>query len=73
VLELPAGKEISVVQDAASKGLAISGLSQFGCEAPGPGWVFPERDALVVGYAGPSDSVWPSALETLCAVLPKNR
>jgi GntR family transcriptional regulator / MocR family aminotransferase len=73
VLELPAGKEISVVKDAASKGLAISGLSQFGCEAPGPGWVFPERDALVVGYAGPSDRVWPSALETLCAVLPKNR
>jgi GntR family transcriptional regulator / MocR family aminotransferase len=73
VLELPAGKEISVVKDAASKGLAISGLSQFGCEAPGPGWVFPERDALVVGYGGPSDRVWPSALETLCAVLPKNR
>lgn len=71
VLDLPAGTETSVVQDAVRKGLAISGLSQFGCEAAGPGWVFPERDALVVGYAGSSDSGWPSALATLCAVLPK--
>ena len=70
VLDLPAGTENSVVQDAVRKGLAISGLSQFGCEEAGPGWVFPERDALVVGFAGSSDSAWPSALETLCAVLP---
>jgi len=70
VLDLPAGTENSVVQDAASRGLGISGLSQFRCEEAGPGWDFPERDALVVGYAGPSDSAWPSALETLCAVLP---
>ena len=70
VLDLPAGTENSVVQEAASRGLGISGLSHFRCEEAGPGWDFPERDALVVGFAGPSDSAWPSALETLCAVLP---
>jgi len=69
-LDLPAGTENSVVQEAASRGLGISGLSHFRCEVVGPGWDFPERDALVVGFAGPSDSAWPSALETLCAVLP---
>ena len=30
----------------------------------------PERDALVIGYAGPSDSAWPGALDALCSVLP---
>jgi GntR family transcriptional regulator/MocR family aminotransferase len=30
----------------------------------------PERDALVVNYAAPSDSAWAGALDALCRVLP---
>jgi len=69
VLDLPAGTEETVVQAAATQGLAISGLSQFRCDEPGPGWQFPERDALVVGYAGPSDSAWSSAMDALGTAL----
>ena len=70
VLDLPVGTENSVVHNAASRGLAVAGLAQYRCEVAGPGWTFPKRDALVMGYAGPSDSAWPSALATLCEVLP---
>ena len=70
VLDLPAGTEDSVVRKAASRGLAVAGLAQYRCRVSGPGWVHPKRDALVMGYGGPSDSAWPSALATLCAVLP---
>jgi GntR family transcriptional regulator / MocR family aminotransferase len=70
VLNLPAGTESSVVREAAGRGLAVAGLAQYRCAVAGPGWAFPKRDALVMGYAGPSDSAWPSALTTLCAVLP---
>jgi len=73
VLDLPMGTENSVVQTAASKGLVIHGLSQYRCPQAGPGWNYPQRDALVMGYAGPSDSAWPSTLATLCAALPKNK
>lgn len=34
------------------------------------GWQLPERDALVVNYAAPSDSAWAGALDALCRVLP---
>jgi GntR family transcriptional regulator/MocR family aminotransferase len=70
VLELPRGTENSVVQAAAHQGLAISGMQEFRYEEHGGGWRLPEQDALVVGYAAPSDSAWAGALETLCKVLP---
>jgi GntR family transcriptional regulator/MocR family aminotransferase len=70
VLELPRGTESSVVQDAARQGLAIRGLTQFRYEVADCGWQLPERDALVVNYAAPSDSAWAGALDALCRVLP---
>jgi GntR family transcriptional regulator / MocR family aminotransferase len=70
VLDLAAGTEGSVVRKAAARGLEVAGLAQYRCAVPGPGWVHPKRDALVMGYAGPSDSAWPGALATLSAVLP---
>jgi GntR family transcriptional regulator/MocR family aminotransferase len=70
VLNLPAGTETSVVREAASKGLAVAGLAQYRCPVAGRGWDFADRDAIVMGYAGPSDSAWPSVMATLCAVLP---
>jgi GntR family transcriptional regulator / MocR family aminotransferase len=70
VLELPRGTERSVVQAAASQGLAVSGMAQFRYEVAGSRWQLPEQDALVVGYAAPSDSAWPGALDALCKVMP---
>jgi GntR family transcriptional regulator/MocR family aminotransferase len=70
VLELPRGTENSVVQTAARQGLVISGMQEFRYEGPGDGPRLPEQDALVVGYAAPSDSAWAGALEALCKVLP---
>ncbi|WP_405765039.1 PLP-dependent aminotransferase family protein [Actinacidiphila glaucinigra] len=70
VLELPRGTEGSVVRAAARQGLAISGLREFAHEEEGAGRQLPERDALVVNYAAPSDSAWTGALDTLCGVLP---
>ncbi|MFI1866344.1 MocR-like pyridoxine biosynthesis transcription factor PdxR [Streptomyces jumonjinensis] len=65
VVELPPGAEGSVVQAASWQGLAVEGLSRFRHPDTPPG-----RDALVVGYAGPSDSAWAGALDALCRVLP---
>ena len=73
VVELPRGSEHSVVQAAARRGLAVSGLAEFRYEATGTGWQLPLRDALVVGYAAPSDSAWPGALDALCTVLRQGR
>ncbi|MFJ9758245.1 PLP-dependent aminotransferase family protein [Streptomyces sp. NPDC101149] len=70
VLELPPGTESSVVRAAAREGLAVGGLRQFGHEAADFGWRLPERDALVVNYAAPSDSAWAGALDALCRVMP---
>ncbi|WP_055586449.1 MocR-like pyridoxine biosynthesis transcription factor PdxR [Peterkaempfera griseoplana] len=70
VLELPRGTEIPVVQAAARHGLAVRGLTQFRCEVADCGWQLPERDALVVNYAAPSDSAWAGTLDALCRVLP---
>jgi GntR family transcriptional regulator/MocR family aminotransferase len=72
VLELPRGTERSVVVAAASHGLAVSGLSEFRYEGAGAGWKLPERDALIVGYAAPSDSAWAGAVEALCDVMPQS-
>jgi GntR family transcriptional regulator/MocR family aminotransferase len=70
VLELPHGTEESVVQAAAFQGLAISGMREFRYEDDGGRWRLPDQDALVIGYAAPSDSAWAGALEALCKVLP---
>ncbi|RST14561.1 PLP-dependent aminotransferase family protein [Streptomyces sp. WAC05374] len=65
VLELPPGTERSVVQAAAWQGLAVQGLDRFRHPDVPPG-----RDALVVGYATPTDSAWAGALDALCRALP---
>ncbi|GGX95103.1 hypothetical protein GCM10010515_72300 [Streptomyces fructofermentans] len=70
VIDLPRGTENSVVQAAARQGLEVSGLSQFAYETAASGWRLPERDAMVVNYAAPSDSTWAGALDTLCRVMP---
>ncbi len=69
VLELPDGTEKSVVQAAAREGLVISGMREFRYERHDVSWQLPQQDALVVGYAAPSDSAWEGALEALCTVL----
>jgi GntR family transcriptional regulator / MocR family aminotransferase len=70
VLELPRGTERSVVQSAAEQGLAVSGMAEFRYEVADSPWRLPEQDALVVGYAAPSDSAWAGALDALCRVMP---
>jgi len=70
VLGLPRGTERSVVQASARQGLAVSGMAEFRYETAGSGWQLPEQDALVVGYAAPSDSAWAGTLNALCGVLP---
>ncbi|MGW9026461.1 MocR-like pyridoxine biosynthesis transcription factor PdxR [Streptomyces sp. NPDC055722] len=70
VLELPRETESSVVQDAARQGLAIKGLTQFRYEVADCGWQLPERDAVVVNYAAPSDSAWAGTLDALCRLMP---
>jgi GntR family transcriptional regulator/MocR family aminotransferase len=47
--------------------LAVKGLADFRFGASGA--AMPERDALVIGYATPTDSAWTGALDTLCTVL----
>jgi GntR family transcriptional regulator / MocR family aminotransferase len=70
VLELPRGTERSVVQAAAEQGLAVGGMADFRYEVADSPWRLPEQDALVVGYAAPSDSAWAGALDALCRVMP---
>ena len=48
-------------------------MAEFRYEATDSGWRLPLRDALVVGYAAPSDSAWPGALDALCTVLRQGR
>ncbi|MDT5081965.1 MAG: GntR family transcriptional regulator / MocR family aminotransferase, partial [Mycobacterium sp.] len=70
VLELPRGTERSVVKAAARAGLEVSGLADYRYAAAGTDRPLPERDALVIGYAEPSDSAWPGALDALCRAMP---
>jgi GntR family transcriptional regulator/MocR family aminotransferase len=70
VLELPPGTERSVVNAAARGGLAVSGLADYRYDSSEVDRSLPERDALVIGYSGPSDSAWPGALDALCRVMP---
>jgi GntR family transcriptional regulator / MocR family aminotransferase len=58
------------VQAAARQGLAVSGMAEFRYEVADSGWRLPEQDALVVGYAAPSDSAWAGTLDALCSVMP---
>nr|WP_234712711.1 hypothetical protein [Mycolicibacterium komanii]CRL67726.1 GntR family transcriptional regulator [Mycolicibacterium komanii] len=50
--------------------LAVSGMAEFRYEVADSGWQLPQQDALMIGYAAPSDSAWPGALDALCTVLP---
>ncbi|MBM7494274.1 DNA-binding transcriptional MocR family regulator [Micromonospora luteifusca] len=70
VLELPPGTEGSVVQAAASQGLAVARMADFRHELADSRGQSAERDALVVNYAAPSDSAWAGALDALCRVMP---
>lgn len=65
VLGLPPGTEAATLAAAAFQGLALLGVDRFRHPAAPPA-----GDALVVGYATPSDSAWAGALEALCRVLP---
>ena len=70
VVELPRGTERPVVEAAARDGLAVSGMAEFRHPgSAGPGQSLPAQDALVIGYATPSDSAWAGALDALCRVL----
>lgn len=73
VLELPRGTERPVVEAAARLGLAVSGMAEFRQAALGTEGRPSERDALVIGFATPSDSAWAGALDALCSVLPDHR
>ncbi|MFF3288129.1 PLP-dependent aminotransferase family protein [Streptomyces sp. NPDC003023] len=64
VLELPPGTEGAAVRAAAWQGLAVETAGRFRHPDVPPG-----RDALVVGYATPSDSAWSGALDALCRAL----
>ncbi|MFD7862652.1 PLP-dependent aminotransferase family protein [Streptomyces sp. NPDC059783] len=65
VLELPRGTEAEVIRSAAWQGLAVQGLSFF--RHPD---AEDRREALVIGYATPTDSAWTGALDALCRILP---
>jgi GntR family transcriptional regulator/MocR family aminotransferase len=69
VIDLPRGTERSVVAAAADQGLVVSGLAEYRYDMPKSEWQSPEVDALVIGYAAPSDSAWAGALDALCDVL----
>ncbi|MEU8528204.1 PLP-dependent aminotransferase family protein, partial [Streptomyces sp. NPDC048629] len=65
VLPLPPGTERAVLRAAAWQGLSVLGVDAF--RHPSTPHTM---DGLVVGYATPTDSAWPGALEALCRVLP---
>jgi GntR family transcriptional regulator/MocR family aminotransferase len=64
LVALPPGTEQDVVRAAAWHQLAVPGVGAY--RRPGAD---PLPDALVVGYATPSASAWPGALDALCATL----
>ncbi|MEU8681517.1 PLP-dependent aminotransferase family protein [Streptomyces sp. NPDC048611] len=70
VLQLPDGSgepdERAALRAARRQGLALDGLSAY----HHPEATMPPRHGLVVGYATPSDSAFPGALEALCRALP---
>ena len=70
VLQLPDGSaesdERTALRAARWQGLALDGLSGY----RHPAATMPPRHGLVIGYATPTDSAFPSALEALCRALP---
>ncbi|KOG41828.1 PLP-dependent aminotransferase family protein [Streptomyces decoyicus] len=70
VLQLPDGSpesdERTALRAARWQGLAFDGLSGY----RHPAATMPPRHGLVIGYATPTDSAFPSALEALCRALP---
>ncbi|MGW3008475.1 MocR-like pyridoxine biosynthesis transcription factor PdxR [Streptomyces sp. NPDC001219] len=70
VLQLPDGSgepdEQAALRAARWQGLALDGLSAY----RHPEATMPPHHGLVVGYATPSDSAFPGALEALCRALP---
>nr|WP_156935219.1 PLP-dependent aminotransferase family protein [Pseudonocardia spinosispora] len=70
VLQLPPGTERSVVQAAAWQGLAVSGMADSRFGTADSDRHRPAQDALVINFAGPSDSAWTGALDALCRALP---
>ncbi|MGW2009242.1 MocR-like pyridoxine biosynthesis transcription factor PdxR [Streptomyces nigrescens] len=70
VLQLPDGSgesdERAALRAARWQGLALDGLSGY----RHPEATMAPRHGLVVGYATPSDSAFPGALEALCRALP---
>ncbi|GAA4544606.1 PLP-dependent aminotransferase family protein [Pseudonocardia xishanensis] len=64
LVALPPGTEAETLRAAAWHGVAVEGLDAFRHPAAEP-----RGDALVVGYATPSPSAWPAALEALRRVL----
>ncbi|WP_443077950.1 MocR-like pyridoxine biosynthesis transcription factor PdxR [Streptomyces sp. NBC_01450] len=65
VLSLPPGTEQRVLQSATRQGLKVAGLSRYRHARS----LHVMADALVVGYGGPSDAVWPQALSALMRIL----
>ncbi|MFF2937653.1 aminotransferase class I/II-fold pyridoxal phosphate-dependent enzyme [Streptomyces mirabilis] len=65
VLSLPLGTEQRVLQSATRQGLKVAGLSRYRHARS----LHIMADALVVGYGGPSDAVWPQALSALMRIL----
>ncbi|MEU9120240.1 PLP-dependent aminotransferase family protein [Streptomyces sp. NPDC048506] len=70
VLQLPDGAtasdERTALRAARWQGLALDGLSDY----RHPDATMPPRHGLVVGYATPTESAFPAALEALCRALP---
>ncbi|MGW9172627.1 MocR-like pyridoxine biosynthesis transcription factor PdxR [Streptomyces decoyicus] len=70
VLQLPDGSaesdEHTALRAARWQGLALDGLSGY----RHPAATMPPRHGLVIGYATPTDSAFPNALEALCRALP---
>jgi GntR family transcriptional regulator/MocR family aminotransferase len=67
LVELPDQTEGALVRASAELGLAISGLAEY--RHPKTVGRPAGRDALVVGYATPSDSAWSGTLDALCRAL----
>jgi GntR family transcriptional regulator/MocR family aminotransferase len=65
VIELPPDTERSTLRAAACHRLALDGFAGF-CHPA----IQVDRDALVIGYATPSNSAWAGALNALVGILP---
>jgi GntR family transcriptional regulator/MocR family aminotransferase len=64
LIELPAGSEADVLDDARRRGIAVEGLGTFRHPRAAT-----RREGIVVGFAAPSASGWSGALTALGALL----